>query len=73
MAKYSNPFLVKQLFKNKKLKYALKKFPFINFENPLYFEVRKGGLGGSTFQYPSDWKFMFLKTSWYREWDQGVF
>jgi hypothetical protein len=23
-------------------------FPFINFENPLYFWVRKGGSGGST-------------------------
>ena len=46
-------------------------FPFINFENPLYFEDRKGGVGGSTFQYPSDLKFMFLETLWYREWDQG--
>ena len=48
-----------------------KKIPFINFWNPLYFEVRKGGIGGSTFQYPSDLKFMFLETSCYREWDQG--
>ena len=46
-------------------------FPFINSENPLYFKVQKGGLGGNTFQYPSDLKFMFLETSWYREWDQG--
>ena len=35
------------------------KMSFINFENPLYFEVRKGGLGESTFQYPSEFKFMF--------------
>ena len=25
--------------------------PFMNFENPLYFKDRKGGVGGSTFQY----------------------
>ena len=44
---------------------------FINFENPLYFAVRNNGLGGNTFQYPSDLKLMFLETSWYRECDQG--
>jgi hypothetical protein len=45
-------------------------FPFINFENPLYFKDRKGGVGGSTFQYLSGLKFMSLETLWYREWDQ---
>ena len=43
----------------------------MNFENPLYFCVRKGDFRGSTSQYLSDSKFMFLETSWYREWDQG--
>ena len=55
----------------KNLKMCRKIFPFINFENPLYFEARKGGVGGSTFQYPPDLKFMFLETLWYIEWDQG--
>ena len=41
------------------------------FENPLYFWLRKGGLGGSTSQNLSDLKFIFLETFWYREWDQG--
>ena len=38
----------------------------LNFEIPLYFEDQKGGVGGSTFQYPSGLKFMFLET------EQGV-
>ena len=46
-------------------------FPLYVFGNPLYFEVRKEGVGGSTFQYPSDLKFMFLESLWYGEWDQG--
>ena len=56
-------FWLTNCLKIKKLKkYVSEIFPFINFENPLYFEDRKGGVGGSTFQYPSDLKFMFLDT-----------
>ena len=44
---------------------------FIDFWNPLYFRVQKGGLGGSTSQYLSDLKFMFLETGREGEWDQG--
>jgi hypothetical protein len=60
-------------FKIKIKKPGRKYFSFINFENPLYFWVRKGGLGGSTFRNLSDLKFMFLETLWYREWDKGDF
>ena len=48
-----------------------KKFPFINFEHPLYFRLRKGGLGGSTSRKLSDLKFMFLETLGFIGWDQG--
>ena len=48
-------------------------FPFIDFGDPLYFQVRKGGFGGSTSQKLSDLKFMFLETLRYIEWDQGDF
>ena len=67
-----NQIWAKKLFKNKNFEKCVEIFfPLCIFGNPLYFEVRKDGVGGSTFLYPSDLKFMFLESLWYEEWAQG--
>ena len=66
------PIFSKKLFYDSKIKKICSEyFSFIDSEDPLYFQARNDGLGGSTSGKLSDLKLMFLETLRHREWDQG--